>query len=140
MKIAEIRHMNEIEANLLLNESEYLGSITTSESNQQAIHTNIREIVEQQQNIFETFWNRSIHAEKRIKEIEEGTVHYETRVIENAQEIIKEISRLTASSNEVCTCLTGDGMQYIYNHFFDIKKKLLDRQKKGEHRGIRYLS
>ncbi|HEY7080427.1 MAG TPA: HAMP domain-containing sensor histidine kinase [Nitrososphaeraceae archaeon] len=140
MKIAEIRHMNEIEANLLLNEKEYLGSITTSEPHQQAIHTNITEIVEQQQNIFETLWNKSIHAEKRIKEIEEGTVHYETRVIEDAREIIKEISRLTASSTEVCTCLTGGGMQYSYNYFFDIKKKLLDRQKKGEHRGIRYLS
>src|SRR5215831_5879072 len=128
MKIAEIRHMNEIEANLLLNESEYLGSITTSDPNQQTIYTNIREIVEQQQNIFETFWNRSIHAEKRIKELEEGTVHYETRIIDDAQEIVKEISRLTANSTEVCTCLTGGGIQYSYNHFFDIKKKLLDRQ------------
>ena len=140
MKIAEVRHMNEIEANLLLNEREYLGFITMSEPHQQAIHTNIREIVEQQQNIFETLWNKSIHAEKKIKEIEEGTVHYETRVIEDAQEIIKEISRLTASSTEVCTCLTGGGMQYSYNHFFDIKKQLFDKQKKGEHRGIRYLS
>ena len=31
-------------------------------------------------------------------------------------------------------------MQYSYNHFFDIEKKILDSQKKGEHRGIRYLS
>ena len=43
---------------------------------------------------------QSILAEKRIKEIEEGTVHYETRIIENAQEIVKEIGRLTANSNE----------------------------------------
>jgi two-component system, OmpR family, sensor histidine kinase VicK len=54
MKIAQIRHMNEIEANLLLNEKEYLGSITLSEPHQQAIRTNVREIVEQQRNIFET--------------------------------------------------------------------------------------
>jgi two-component system sensor histidine kinase VicK len=140
MKIAEIRHMNEIEANLLLNEREYLGSITLSEPHQQAIHINVSEIVEQQQNIFETLWNKSIHAEKKIKEIEEGTVHYETRLIEDAQEIIKEISRLTYSSTKLCTCLTAGGMQYSYNHFFDIKKKLLDKQKKGEHKGIRYIS
>jgi signal transduction histidine kinase len=31
-------------------------------------------------------------------------------------------------------------MQYSYNHFFDIKKKLLDKQKKGEHKGIRYVT
>ena len=139
MKVAEVRHIDEIEANLLLNKKEYLGSITLKEPHQQAIYTNVREIVEQQQNIFETLWNKSIHAEKKIKEIEEGTVHYETRIIEDAQEIIKEISRLTASSTELCTCLTAGGMQYSYNHFFDIKKKLLDKQKKGEHKGIRYL-
>ena len=140
MKIAEIRHMNEIEANFLLNEKEYLGSVTLKEPHQQAVYTNVREIVEQQQNIFETLWNESITAEKRIKEIEERTVHYETRIIEDAQEIVKEFSRLTASSSEFCTCLTSGGMQYSYNHFFDIKKKLLDKQKKGEHKGIRCIS
>ena len=140
MKIAEMRHMNEIEANFLLNENEYLGSITLKAPLQQAIYTNVREIVEQQRNIFDTLWNRSILAEKRIKEIEEGTVHSETRIIENAQEIVEEIGRLTASSNDLCTCLTAGGMQYSYNNFFEIKKILLEKQKKGEHRGIRYIS
>ena len=140
MKIAQTRHMNEIEANILLNEKEYLGSITLKEPHQQAVYTNVREIVEQQQNIFETLWNKSITAEKRIKEIEEGTVHYETRIIDDAQEIVKEFGRLTASSSEFCICLTSGGMQYAYNHFFEIKKKLLDKQKKGEHKGIRCIT
>ena len=139
-KIAEIRHMNEIEANFLLNEKEYLGSITLKEPHQQAIYSNVREIVQQQQNIFDTLWHKSVLAEKKIKEIEEGTIHYETRLIEDAQEIVKEISRLTASSTELCTCLTAGGMQYSYNHFFEVTKKLLDKQKKGEHKGIRYIS
>jgi signal transduction histidine kinase len=88
----------------------------------------------------ETLWNRSILAEKRIKEIEEGTVHYETKIIEDAQEIVKEIGRLTASSSELCNCLTAGGMQYSYNNFFEVTKKLLDKQKKGEHKGIRFIS
>ena len=140
MKIAQTRHMKEIEANLLLNEKEYLGSITLKEPNQQVVYTNIREIVEQQHNIFETLWNKSIIAEKRIKEIEEGTIHYETRIIDDAQEIVKEFGRLIASSNEFCTCLTSGGMQYSYNHFFEVKKKLLDKQKKREHKGIRCIT
>ncbi|HEX7209012.1 MAG TPA: HAMP domain-containing sensor histidine kinase, partial [Nitrososphaeraceae archaeon] len=37
-------------------------------------------------------------------------------------------------------CLTAGGMQYSYNHFFDITKKVLDKQKKGEHKGIRYVT
>ena len=31
-------------------------------------------------------------------------------------------------------------MQYSHNYFFDIKKKLLDKQKNVEHKGIRYIS
>ena len=35
---------------------------------------------------------------------------------------------------------TSAGVQYNYDHFFNIKKKLLDKQKKGEHKGIRYVT
>jgi two-component system sensor histidine kinase VicK len=106
----------------------------------QIIYSNVKEVVEQQQYIFDTFWAKSIPAEQKIKEIEEGIIHYGTRAIENSDEIIKEISRLTASSNKLDTCLNSDGMQYSYNHFFHIKKKLLDKQKEGKHKGIRYIT
>ena len=55
-----------------VNETEYLGSMTLQEHNQQAIYSNIREIVGQQHSIFETLWNKSIPAEDIIKEIEQG--------------------------------------------------------------------
>lgn len=47
---------------------------------------------------------------------------------------------MTANSSELATCLPAGGMQYSYNHFFEIKKKLLEKQKKGQHRGIRYVT
>jgi signal transduction histidine kinase len=79
-------------------------------------------------------------ARQIIKEMEEGIVHYQTRIIEDCEEIIKELGRLSASSNELDTCLTSGGMQYSYNHFFEIQKKLLQKQKEGEHNGIRCIS
>jgi two-component system sensor histidine kinase VicK len=69
----EVHHMNDIDANFALNETEYLGSITISEHNQQAIYSNVTEIVEQQHSIFETLWNKSIPAEDIVEEIEQGT-------------------------------------------------------------------
>jgi two-component system, OmpR family, sensor histidine kinase VicK len=36
--------------------------------------------------------------------------------------------------------LASRGIQYSHNHFFDIKKKLLNRQKSGEYKGIRYIT
>ena len=59
------------------------------------IYSSVREIVEHQQYVFETLWNESVSAEKRMKELEEGvTIHYQTKVIEDPDEVVKEISRL----------------------------------------------
>jgi hypothetical protein len=67
--------------------------------------------------------------------------NYETKIIENnPDEIIKQLAWLTTDSNELATCLAPGGMQYSYNYFFDIKRNLLDKQKRGEHRGIRYVT
>jgi two-component system, OmpR family, sensor histidine kinase VicK len=67
-------------------------------------------------------------------------VHYDTRIIKDSQQIIKEIHRLIAGSNELYSCLTTGGIEYSYNYFFETKKKLLDRQKKGEHKGIKAIT
>ncbi|HEX2305822.1 MAG TPA: ATP-binding protein [Nitrososphaeraceae archaeon] len=64
-----------------------------------------------------------------------------TKLIENnPEEIVKEISQMTANSNELATCLPSGGMQYSYKYFFEIKKELLEKQKKGQHKGIRYVT
>jgi hypothetical protein len=144
-----------MKGNFYISESAYLAPATFHEKGKpasQIIYSNVKEIVEHQRYVFESFWNRAVPAKQRIKEIEEGTsssaaaaaavatLHYETRIIDNSDEIVKEISRLTANSNELATCLTSGGMQYSHKYFFDIKKKLLDKQKKGEHKGLRYVT
>ena len=142
--VDEVRHLDGIKGNFMISEIEYLAPATSHEETKLAaliIYSSVREIVEHQQYVFETLWNKSMSGEKRIRELKEGiTTHYETKVIEDPDDVIKEISRLSANSNELCTCLTSGGMQYSYDHFFEIRKKLLDKQKKGEHKGIRYIS
>jgi two-component system, OmpR family, sensor histidine kinase VicK len=149
--VYELRHLDGMKGNFYISESAYLAPATFHEKGKpasQIIYSNVKEIVEHQSYVFDSFWNRAVPAERRIKEIEEGTsslsaaarLHYKTRIIDNSDEIVKEISRLTASSNKLDTCLNSGRMQYSYNHFFDIKKKLLDKQKKGEHKGIRYIT
>jgi signal transduction histidine kinase len=143
--VDELRHIEGINGNFYISETEYIAPASLhakGRPSSQIIYSNVKEIVEHQQHyVFDSFWSRATPAQQRIKEIEEGTiVHYKTRIIEDEDEIIKEIGRLTAESNELLTCLTSGGMQYSYNHFFEIKKKLLDKQKKGEHRGIKYVS
>ena len=142
--VDELRHIDGIKGNFYISETEYIAPATLHTKGKPASHivySNVKEIVEQQrQFVFDSFWSRAIPAEQKIKEIEEGITHYETRIVEDSDQIIEEISRLTANSNQLVTCLTPGGMQYSYKYFFNIKKKLLEKQKKGQHKGIRHIS
>jgi two-component system sensor histidine kinase VicK len=69
---SNFRHSDDIEANFIVNEKEYLGSITLKEPNQQAIHSNMKDMVKQQHHIFEGLWNKAIPIQDKIAEIEEG--------------------------------------------------------------------
>lgn len=139
----ELRHVEGIKGNFYVSENEYVAPATFHHKGKAASHiiySNVKEIVDHQQYVFESFWTRAIPAQQRIKEIEEGVIHYQTKIVDNPDEIIKEISRLTADSSQLDTCLAPGGLQYSHSHFFDIKKKLLDKQKKGQHKGIRYIT
>ncbi len=142
--VDEVRHLDGIKGNFMVSEIEYLAPATSHEETKLSsliIYSSVREIVEHQQYVFETLWNKSMSAEKRIRELKEGvTIHYQTKVVEDPEEVVREISTLIANSNELCTCLTSGGMQYSYNHFTEIRKKILEKQKKGEHKGIRYVT
>ena len=143
MKIVDVlRHLDGVKGGMAVSESEYMATTILEESRPltEVIYSNVKEIVEQNQYIFDTLWSSAIPAEQKIREIEEGVIRYETRIIENPDEVIKEIGRLTASSNKLDICSTSGGLQYSHNHFFDLKKKLLDRQERGEHKGIRYIT
>jgi two-component system, OmpR family, sensor histidine kinase VicK len=78
----EIRHLDDIKANFSVSGTEYLASATmiaeqTKEPTipiQQVIYSNVKDLVEQQKYVFESFWNKAIPAERRITEIEEGFV------------------------------------------------------------------
>ena len=70
MKLIELRHLEENEANFAVNEIECLGFVTMQRESLQATYSNIAEIVEQQHSVFEALWNKAIPAETRILEIE----------------------------------------------------------------------
>lgn len=141
--VNELRHLDGIKGNFYVSEKEYVSPATVHEEGKPASHvvySNVKEVVEQGQYLFETLWSKTLPADQRIREIEKGVIRYETVIVDNPQEIIKEISNLIANSSELATCLTSGGMIYSHEHFFDVNKNLLDKQKKGEHKGIRYIT
>ena len=112
--VDEVRHLDGIKGNFMISESEYLAPIASRDKIKPAdtiIFSNVKEIVEHQQYVFHTFWDKAIPAEQKIREIEEGIVHYDTRIINDGHQIIKEIHRLIADSNELYSCLTTGGIR-----------------------------
>ena len=100
MKIVdELRHLDGVKGGIAVSESEYMATTILQESKPltEVIYSNVKEVVEQGQYIFDTLWNSTIPAEQKIKEIEEGVTRYETRIIENPDEVIREIGRLTVA-------------------------------------------
>ena len=141
--VDELRHLDGVRGGIAVSESEYMATTVLQEAKPltQVIYSNVKEVVEQGQYIFDTLWNAATPAEQKIREIEEGIVKNETKIIENnPDEIVRHIAQMTANSNELSTCLSSGGMQFSHNYFFDIKKRLLDKQKKGQHKGIRYVT
>src|SRR5215831_4191080 len=144
MKVFELRHLDGIKGNFgIADGKDYGGAARPKEAEvpAQLIRSNIRAFVEQQQYFFETLWAKSIPAEQRIKEIEEGrAVHYETKVLTNEEEIVDKIKDLLVNSNELFSCSRTGGLQLGYDRFLDLGKEILARSRRAEHKGIKLLT
>jgi two-component system, OmpR family, sensor histidine kinase VicK len=71
--VDDLRHLAGIKGNFMLSESEYLSPVVFFEKEKvasQIIYSNLKVIIEQQQYIFDSFWDRAIPAQQRISEIE----------------------------------------------------------------------
>jgi two-component system sensor histidine kinase VicK len=74
LQISELRHLDGVKGNFAVSEKGYIASATLQEASllQQVIYSNVRAILDQQQYVFETLWNKALPAEQRLREIEEG--------------------------------------------------------------------
>ena len=74
--VDELRHLDAIKGNFYVSETGYLAPATFHEAGKsaaQAIFSNVKEIIEHQKYVFETLWSKTVSAEQKIREIEEGT-------------------------------------------------------------------
>src|SRR5918997_1423677 len=77
MELGEMRHLDGVQGNFGVSETEYLASAILDKEKvvPLLIYSNVKQIVRQQQYIFETLWNKATPAEARIEEIELGKEH-----------------------------------------------------------------
>jgi two-component system sensor histidine kinase VicK len=103
--VGELRHLDGIKGNFMLSESEYLAPLILfrkGEIASQIIYSNIKEVIEHQQYVFDTLWNKSIAAEKRIKQIEEGVEPDKTEfILDTRVSITRALNIISSAQKEV---------------------------------------
>lgn len=73
LTFSEIRHLEGMRGNFeVSDEKEYVAVATLKKAQPipQLVFSNVPEIVQQQQFVFDSFWERAMPAEQRIREIE----------------------------------------------------------------------
>lgn len=122
--VDELKHLDGVRGGMAVSESECMATTVLQEAKPltQAIYSNVKEVVEQGQYIFDTLWNTAIPADQKIREIEEGIMSPYNRVINEPNTIIKEIIRINDISSEMSICATAGGMQFTYIIFFKLQK------------------
>jgi signal transduction histidine kinase len=92
MQFAEVRHLDGIKGNAVaVNENECLTTINLKIGNftPYAITNTVRDIVEQQKFTFETLWDKSVPAEHRLREIEQGVEPQRIEVVYDAGQALE---------------------------------------------------
>ena len=141
MKIAELRHIDNAKGGMAVTEKEYIATANLQEAQPVAhlIYSNVMEIIEQQQEVFESLWDKAIPAELRIREIKEGYQRISTKVIDNWNEIYENINGLAENSDEVLICSDINMLKLAYQSLFIVYQKIMDRYDNKHHEGIRWI-
>jgi hypothetical protein len=138
----QLRHLPGIKSNFGINDgTEYITNVVSMEGLWQAVVSNVKTFAEGQQSVFDTLWSKALPAEQRINEIEgHGTAKYETKELHNTQEILAYIRSVVGSATERSIVAPIGSMQFVYDHHFDLYKIIINKQRKGEGKGIRWIT
>ncbi len=124
--VDELRHVDGIKGGLAVSETEFMATTILEEAKPltQVIYSNVKEMVEQGQYIFDSFWasTAAIPAKQRINEIEQGTIREIIETIRDQAETQKRLLDLVRlASDEILIILPTAKTFYIQEHLGLIK-------------------
>jgi signal transduction histidine kinase len=102
--VDELRHLDGIKGGIAVNETEYMATTVLQEAKPltQVIYSNVKEVVDQGQYIFDIFWYRAIPAEQKIREIEDGIEPSRIEVIPDTKvSISRSLDQIKSAVKEV---------------------------------------
>src|SRR5215216_1470980 len=141
MQYAEVRHISHLIGNFGVSETEYIVAPTMKEGQPlpKLIYSNSKEMVEQQQNIFDIFWSKAIPAEQRIKEIEEDREEEFSEIINNPEKATEIYVNLAKSVKSSALLLLPSSKALIMEYELGIIDYLIQSSKTKDARDIRII-
>jgi two-component system sensor histidine kinase VicK len=141
MNYAEVRHMDTVKGNMAVSETEYVATATLEGAKPitETIYSNAKPILEQQRYFFENLWIKAVHADQRIREIEEGIEPRSTKIIDSLEDIISRARYVIETSEHLSVCSDLDYLKMIETFALDSIKKILEKSQNGEHKGVRWI-
>lgn len=151
--VDEVRYSHGIKDCFFINKLTYLG-ISINPKSQHKLHLSpqliiikTKSFINQQQFFFDLLWNKAIPYGQNIREIKEDKVKdrkislpIKTEVIQKQKDLFARITEFYKNSNEIKFCSQADGIKLVYNNFFDLHEQVLDRYRKGNHKGVRWIT
>ena len=141
MQYAEMRHISSLNGNFAVSEREYIAAATIKEGQlpPKLIFSNSKEIVEQQQNIFDIFWSKAIPAEQRIKEIEEDREEEFLEIINNPEKATDIYVNLAKSVKSSALLLLPSSKALIMEYELGIVDHLIQASRNKDAHDIRII-
>jgi hypothetical protein len=103
-------------------------------------------VIEQGQYIFDMLWKMATPYEQKVRLIEHDerlkyeTTSHGTRVLDNAEEISAFMRSIIGSATERAVVAPIEALQMVYDNFFNSYKRIIDKHRKGEGKGVRWIT
>jgi two-component system sensor histidine kinase VicK len=130
--VDELRHLDGVKGGIAVSESEYMATTVLQESVPltQVIYSNVREVVEQGQYIFDTLWSTATPAEQKIRELEEGIEPPVIKVITDTHSSIARAFDVINSAKHEILVIFASAKTFLLAveaHALDYYQKALQR-------------
>lgn len=69
MQFAELRHLDGVKGNFAVSDSEYVAGVKRGSTLASLVQSDVKELVQQQRDIFDTLWKHAMPAKERIEQL-----------------------------------------------------------------------
>jgi signal transduction histidine kinase len=102
-RAVETRHLDRVKGNFLVTESEFLRGLTPAQEDDsvpEIIHSDMKEVVDESQFLFDTLWDKAIPSELRFNQLRDAQQTGDTRLTFNSEQVFDAANKFIGQMKE----------------------------------------